>query len=384
MADVYLPKNFEEYQEARKQGFLYAKEFKERGGKLAGCLCSYTPLEILDAAGVASVGFCGSSQESIPDAEKILPKNICPLVKSTFGFAYSEKCPYTYFSDIIIGETTCDAKKKMYELLNNIKETYVLQLPNGKERPYVKDMWYKEVKLFKDKIEEKFQVKITEEKLRDAVHFRNEYRRAIIDLYELQLTNPPAMLGTELMMDVLTGTFSFDQREFLEVMKRRIEEVKEGYHMHGSMVAPARKRILLTGSPSGAIFEKVAKTIEEHNGVIVCFDDCGGERTQNTMVDEEADDILRAIADRYLTVNCSVMSPNDARLENTKRMIQKYQVEGVVECVLHACHTYNIESARMEEMMHKIKMPYIKLETDYSAADAGQLNTRIAAFMEML
>ena len=73
MADVYLPKNFEEYQEARKQGFLYAKEFKERGGKLAGCLCSYTPLEILDAAGVASVGFCGSSQESIPDAEKILP-----------------------------------------------------------------------------------------------------------------------------------------------------------------------------------------------------------------------------------------------------------------------------------------------------------------------
>lgn len=82
-----LPRNFEEYQEARKQGFMMAKEFKDRGGKLAGCLCSYTPVEILDAAGIVSVGLCGGSQESIPDAEKVLPKNICPLVKSTFGFA---------------------------------------------------------------------------------------------------------------------------------------------------------------------------------------------------------------------------------------------------------------------------------------------------------
>ena len=161
MEEVRLPDNFEEYQEFRKQGFLVAKEFKEKGGKLAGCLCSYTPTEILDAAGIATIGLCGSSQESIPDAEKVLPKNICPLVKSTFGFAFSEKCPYTYFSDIIIGETTCDAKKKMYELLNELKETYILHLPQGKGRPYVADMWYEEVRLLKEKIEEKFQVQKT-------------------------------------------------------------------------------------------------------------------------------------------------------------------------------------------------------------------------------
>ena len=94
-----LPKTFDEFVDARKQGFIRAKEFKDNGGKLAGCLCSYTPQELLDAAGVATVGLCGTSSETIPDAEKVLPKNLCPLIKSTYGFAYSEKCPYTYFSD---------------------------------------------------------------------------------------------------------------------------------------------------------------------------------------------------------------------------------------------------------------------------------------------
>ena len=124
-----LPKTFDEFVDARKQGFIRAKEFKDNGGKLAGCLCSYTPQELLDAAGVATVGLCGT--------------------KSTYGFAYSEICPYTYFWDIIIGETTCDGKKKMYELLNEIKETYVLHLPQSQERPYAKDIWYEEVKLLK-------------------------------------------------------------------------------------------------------------------------------------------------------------------------------------------------------------------------------------------
>jgi len=192
-----LPKTFDEFVDARKQGFIRAKEFKDNGGKLAGCLCSYTPQELLDAAGVATVGLCGTSSETIPDAEKVLPKNLCPLIKSTYGFAYSEKCPYTYFSDIIIGETTCDGKKKMYELLNEIKETYVLHLPQSQERPYAKDIWYEEVKLLKEKLEEKFNCTITEEGLRKAAHVRNELRKAQLDMYHLQKLVPPAMKGND-------------------------------------------------------------------------------------------------------------------------------------------------------------------------------------------
>ena len=102
------------------------------------------------------------------------------------------------------------------------------------------------------------------------------------------------------------------------------------------------------------------------------------------MVDEEAPDILRAIAERYLKINCSVMTPNDDRFAATREMVEKYRVDGVIECVLTACHTFNVESARTERAMEEAGVPYMKLETDYSSGDLGQLETRIAAFIETL
>ena len=379
-----LPEKFDEFVEARKQGFMAAKEFKENGGKLAGILCSYTPVEILSAAGIATVSLCGTSNETVPDAEKVLPKNLCPLIKSTYGFAYSEKCPYTYFSDIIIGETTCDGKKKMYELLNELKETYVLHLPQGQRRPYSKEVWYQEVKMLKERLEEKFGIEITDEALREAVKKRNSLRKAITEMYELQANVPPAMKGTQMMLTMMSGSFKFDQDEYIEGVRNLVEKAKADYAAGKSTVSVNDKRILLTGCPTGGVIQKVGMVIENNGGVIVCLDDCSGERTSRMLVDEDAEDILRAIADRYLEINCSVMTTNEGRLENTKAMIEKYKVDGVIEVVLQACHTFNVEAANMARMAEEMGIPYMKLETDYSTADNGQLETRISAFMEML
>ena len=118
--------------------------------------------------------------------------------------------------------------------------------------------------------------------------------------------------------------------------------------------------------------------------MLVCLDDCGGERTNKLLVDVEAEDILQAIADRYLAINCSVMTTNSGRLENTKKMIEKYKVDGVIEVVLQACHTFNVEAAQMGRMVEELGIPYMKLETDYSTTDSGQIETRIAALIEML
>ena len=127
-----LPAIFEEFDDARRAGFIKVMNYKEGGGRLVGYLCSYTPLEIVEAAGASAVALCGMSNEPISEAETVLPRNLCPLIKSTYGFAFTDTCPYTYFSDLIVGETTCDGKKKMYELLDEIKDTYVLQLPRDR------------------------------------------------------------------------------------------------------------------------------------------------------------------------------------------------------------------------------------------------------------
>lgn len=384
MSEITLPNKFEEFAEARKRGFITAKEFKESGGKLAGYLCSYTPREVMDAAGVASVALCGTSNETIPDAEKVLPKNLCPLIKSTYGFAYTEKCPYTYFSDIIVGETTCDGKKKMFELLSELKETYVMHLPQGQERSYAKDIWYEEIKLLKEKMEEKFGEEATDEKLREAVKLRNQLRKALCEMYELQASCPPAMAGTDMMLMLQKGSFSFHTMDYINEISNAVAQKKQEFAEGKSKIDKNAKRILLTGCPTGGVIQKVGMVIENNGGVIVCLDDCSGERANRLMIDENADDILKAISDRYLAINCSVMTPNNGRIENTKEMIKKYKVDGVVDIVLQACHTFNVESTNMAKMVEELNVPYMKLETDYSTTDSGQIETRIAAFIEML
>lgn len=384
MSVLELPKNFDDFVDARKAGFLKVKEYVENGGHVVGMFCSYTPLELFDAAGVACVGLCGTSNEPIADAEKVLPKNLCPLIKSSYGFAYTEKCPYTYFCDFIVGETTCDGKKKMFELLNDIKETYVLHLPQSQQRAYAKDIWYEEVKLLKEKLEEKYGIEITDEKLREAAKKRNALRKKQLELYDMQGSVPPAMKATEVMATLAQGVFNFGVDAQYASYSAKVDAAKAKYEAGERPVSADAKRILLTGCPSTGVIQKVGMTIENNGGVIVCLDDCGGERTQKMMVDENADDILRAISDRYLEIHCSVMTTNEGRIENTKAMCEKYKVDGVVEMVLQACHTFNVEANYMQRMCEEEGIPYMKLETDYSTTDSGQIETRLAAFIEML
>lgn len=382
IAEAVLPRTFEEFNETRKQSFMKVKGYKDNGGHIVGFLCAYTPLEVIDAAGAAAVGLCGMNDETIPAAEEVLPANLCPLIKATYGFAYTEKCPFTYFSDLIVGETTCDGKKKMYELLGQMKDVHALRLPQGQDRSYEADMWYEEVKLLKEDLEERFGIMITDDDLRAAVIKRNRLRRALVDLYSVQETMPPAMGGVELMSTLLSGSFSFDTDEYAGRLEALAAQRRADQQAGKSPISPDAKRILITGCPTSGLINKVGKVVEDNGGVIVCLDDCVGERTNRMLVDEDADDILRAISDRYLAIHCSVMTPNDGRRRNTLEMVEKYHADGVIDCVLTACHTYNVESALMQDSMQDADVPYMKLETDYSTGDTGQIETRIAAFIE--
>ena len=148
-----MPKGYEGFSEARREGFIKVKEAKENGKKIVGVFCTYTPWEVLHAGGAIPVSVCGVSEEPIVDAEKHLPKNFCPLIKSSYGFAITDKCPYMYFSDLIVGETTCDGKKKMFELLGRIKNTHVMGLPQSSEGEDNYNLWKNEILRLKERVE---------------------------------------------------------------------------------------------------------------------------------------------------------------------------------------------------------------------------------------
>ena len=98
-----LPEVFEEFAEQRKNSFLAVKQLKDHGIPVVGSYCTYFPQEIAMAMGAATVSLCSTSDETIAEAEKDLPKNLCPLIKSSYVFAKTDKCPFFYFSDVVVG-----------------------------------------------------------------------------------------------------------------------------------------------------------------------------------------------------------------------------------------------------------------------------------------
>ena len=375
-----LPAVFEEFSEQRKKSFITALELKEKGIPFVGGFCTYLPKEIPMAMGACMVGLCSKTGETIPDAEKHLPRNLCPLIKSSYGFALTDKCPYFYFSDLIVGETTCDGKKKMYEMLAEFKPVHVMELPNRQSELGTK-LYAEEIKKFQKVLEEKFEVTITEEDIRKAIKTNNEQREALKAFYGLQKMDPPPMGGLD-MHKVLDGVqFRFDIPKATEDIKALTQKVLDEYDPNKYA---GRKRILITGSPIGCSTEKIVNAIENNGGVVVCYENCGGARSVDELVDENCEDVYEALAKRYINIPCSCMSPNPGRPVLMERLLEEYKIDGVIEVVLQACHTFNVESYTIKKCVTEKNIPYMFIETDYSSTDAGQVNTRVGAFMEML
>jgi len=377
-----LPEVFEEFAEQRKNSFMAVKEAKEKGIPVVGSYCTYFPKELPMAIGAAAVSLCSMSGETIEVAEQDLPKNLCPLIKASYGFAKTDKCPYFYFSDLIVGETTCDGKKKMYELMSQFKDVYVMQLPQSQDERGRK-FWRESCLELKKKLEEKFGTVITDEAVRKAVHTENRVRRALQRFYGVMKHDPAPITGLELFRVLYGSTFKLDRSSLADELNALTDKIEAEYAAGKRL--DKKPRILITGCPMGGATEKVIEAIENNGGVVVTYENCSGAKAIEREVKEDTDDIYGAIADRYLGIGCSVMTPNNNRFKLLDEMIDEYKVDGVVEMVLQACHTYSVESKSVRRFVtHDKEIPYIYIETDYSKTDVGQLNTRLAAFVEML
>ena len=377
-----LPENFESFPEARKSGFMKMKAHKDNGGKIVGTYCSFIPTELIMAAGAIPVTLCATSEEPIAAAEEHLPSNLCPLIKASYGFALTDTCPYFYFSDFIVGETTCDGKKKMFELMNDIKDTYVMQLPSSRDEAAL-TMWESEIKRFWKKLEDFYGVTITEEDVKKAILQKNAERDLVLEYLDLGKLNPSPISGYELGTKLDTLSFIPSMEERCKQLRERIDEVKADWEANYKGKVSRKPRILITGCPNGGVRDKTIKVLEELGADVVAFDACNSNREKIEKVDTTLP-VTKALAKKYLNINCSVMSPNTNRLKFISDMIDDYQVDGVLEIILQACHTFSIESYNVKKSVLAKGIPYLKVETDYSKADAGQINTRLEAFLETI
>ncbi len=377
------PKLLKELQQIAEQNIIDIEDHKSQGHHAIGFYCLYAPTELAVAANAIPLPLCGTRQAPIEAAEENLPRNLCPLIKSSYGFAATDTCPFFRFSDIIVADTTCDGKKKMFELMNDIKPVHVLQLPQQQNMDLFLDPWKNEILTLKTTIENVTDQEITTEKISKAIQLLNQERRAKKRLMDVAKAKPSPLTGMELLEIIFKTGFFADKQNGIDLINQIAQACETLIQKGESPYTQNTPRILLTGVPTGLGSDKVVKIIEESGANVVAFESCSGYK-QTFQVDESKDPYL-ALAEQYLSIPCSVMSPNTGRIELLDEMVRGFSVDGVVDLTWQACHTYNIEADSVQRFIDTtFGIPYLHLETDYSESDTEQLRVRINAFLEMI
>ena len=259
-----------------------------------------------------------------------------------------------------------------------------MRVPHSREGAAL-EFWKGQIIEFKEKLEQKFGVTITEEAIRKAIKDKNRERNVMREFLELGKLEPAPLTGYEMGTRVDAGQFSFDLNDRCDIVEKRIAEVKAEWEANKKGKPSDRPRLLVTGCPNAGVREKIIRAVEELGADIVAFDTCNGIREKVELVDETNPDVYEALAIKYLNINCSVMSPNQSRMDYIEQMVEEYNIDGVIEIVLQSCHTYDVEAYYVKKLVtEKLDKAYLNIETDYSQSDKGQINTRLAAFLETI
>ena len=358
---------------------------QEEGKKVFGTFCVYVPDELIFAADAIATGLCGGSQFWVPGGEKVLPTNTCPLIKASVGARLDRTCPFFRIADMYIGETTCDGKKKAWEILGEDVPVHVMDLPQMKREKDIKAC-ADEIRELKKVIEDFTGNEITAESLNESIKLINNKRKALSRLYECRKADKVPISGRDALV-ISQIAFYDDPARFTQMTNKLCDELEQRIKDGVSVVKEGTKRIMLTGTPLAVPNWKLHNIIETSGAVVVCEEMCTGTRYFENLVDETkttVDEQIDALANRYMGINCACFTPNTARIDDIIRLAKEYKVDGVIDVNLKFCSLYDVEGYTVERALKEAGIPVMGIETDYTDSDAEQLRTRIGAFIEMI
>ncbi len=362
------------------------REEQEAGRKIIGSFCVFVPEELVLAAGCTSVGLCAGADFAQEEVEKVLPRNTCSLIKSFFGFSLGKVCPYMEVSDLIVGENTCDGKKKSFETFSQmVPNFYQMDLPQNKA-PMGRKLLKHEYMAFVAKLEEMTGKKISVADLKQGIATVNAKRNALARLSKVRMADPSPISGLDALL-INQIAFLDNPARFTEKVNALCDELELSVKENKGVKAEKAPRIVISGCPMAIPNWKVPAIIEATGAVIVGEESCIGERGQRNTTDASADSLdglFDAVVDRYFKIDCAVFTPNQERVEHIKEMAKNTSSDGVIHYGLQFCQPYIMESYSVEKTLEKDGVSVLRLETDYSQEDMGQLSTRVEAFVEII
>ena len=355
----------------------YIRKLKNKDKKVLGYFCSYTPEEIILAAGIHPVRLFGA-QGRITLADAHLQSYACSLARGALEDALSGKLD---FIDGTVFPHTCDTIQRLSDIwrLNTDFGFFAdivlpVKLDTESAREYMKDVLRK----FRRDLEKGMGVTITDEALRESIEKYNRIRGSLKTIYELHSENPGILKGSDLHA-IVKGSMIMDRDYLLGRLPEVVEMLKE----RKSSTGTERKRIVLTGSICD--HPDIYTIIEKSGGVVVWDDLCTGSRYFEGLISADGDPVA-AIADRYIErLICPAKHiSNTARGENVIEMVKKNNAQGVIFLLLKFCDPHDFDYPYMREFLDREDVPSMLLEIEDQLPSEGQLMTRFETFIHML
>jgi len=352
---------------------------------IMGLVCTYTPIEIIIAAGFHPYRILPTTDPSL--ATSYLDSNFCPYVRSCLGEALGKRPEY---ADNLIIVNSCDAMRRLYDAWRHYVQgsfIYLLDLPRDDS---VKDIQYYKDNLQSliNELEEKFEIKISEDSLYQAISLCNKTRELLAELFDFYV-NEQVSLSAVGFLQIVKGSMLFPQEEYNGLLEKFIKDAKKEENILSNSSGIGNKfKILITGTIMDDL--SIAEVIENYGGKIVFVDMCTGNRYfQNQIPLKTSKKInnnpLKLLAEYYLSKTpCPRMMNLEKRWEYLLKIIKDNQVEGVIFYNLKFCDTSFFELPIIRERLQKYGISSLCLEGEFASSTSGRIKTRIQAFLEVL
>jgi benzoyl-CoA reductase/2-hydroxyglutaryl-CoA dehydratase subunit BcrC/BadD/HgdB len=365
---------------------------KNSGKKVIGYLCMLAPTELILAADAIPVRVNSGWYDTSKLGDRIVPAEVCPVVRSTIGAKMIGLSPYLELSDALISVLTCDGMTKLGEILSDYKPVWTMPLPRVKDSAQSMRFWREEIKKVKGQIETLTGNKITGKRLKSTIELTQKATKAFRRLQEIR-KGAPVIMGRDAMLVNQTCMWD-DIKRWTEKTEALCNELEKRARQKIWACPPDTPRVMVTGTPMlWPDNWKVPMLIEEATpqGVLVADELCSSERLlyDPVGVDEwSMDDMLNGIAERYLlasTCPCfTSLDGNEDRINWLLNKVKEWKINGVVYYVVRGCMLYAMEYTRVKKVLDRINVPVYYLDTEYTREDVGQMKTRVEAFLEML
>lgn len=373
-----------------KKEFLDYIQHKERISEsikkpIMGWVCTYTPIEIIIAAGFYPYRIIPTADPSL--ANSYLDSNFCPYVRSCLGEALGKRPEY---ADNLIIVNSCDAMRRLYDAWRHYVQgtfIYLLDLPRDDSVKAIR--YYQDnLQLLINRLEEKFEIKISKDLLSRAILVCNKTRKLLTELSDLYVKGKISLSAVE-FLQIVKGSMIFPQEEYNILLEKFIEDAKKEENiLSNNSVIGSKSKILITGTVMDDL--SIAKVMEDYGGRVVFVDMCSGNRyfqdqSKISEIKQINNDPLRALAEYYLNkIPCPRMMNLEKRWEYLLKIIKDYQIRGVIFYNLKFCDTSMFELPLIREKLQKNKIPTLCLEGEFASNISGRVKTRIQAFLEVL